>query len=61
MTTPKEYVVQVIVRSTNEVEHEIGPTTYSRAERIQEGMWHNLNHDRFFTTIVEAKAKKESK
>ena len=48
--------VQVIETETEKVEREIGPYTTERmAERAEDGVNRNLNHDRFHTDIREEK------
>jgi hypothetical protein len=54
MSADKQYVVRIIEHGTGKVEYESKPTSRRRAERIEDGMSINLNHERFYTEIVEA-------
>lgn len=48
-----QHVVQIIDWETNKVQKEFDPTSKGRAERIEDGVNINLNHDKFYTKIVE--------
>jgi len=50
------YQVNVIQRSTNEVIDSVGPVaSWSQADRIESGMYINMNHKEYTTEIVEVK------
>lgn len=51
------FVVRIIETSTNRIEKEFSPQFHKRAaERIEDGVNINLNHERFHTEIFEKTA-----
>lgn len=46
------YYVEVIEYDTDKVVRRFGPHPQRKAEKIDDGLQHNLNHDRFLTRIV---------
>lgn len=50
----KNFVVQVIAYDDNEVVKEMGPMSERKAERVDDGVNINLNHDAFYTLIKPA-------
>jgi hypothetical protein len=49
------WIVKVISRETDEVVNEIPADTERSAHRVENGLYINLNHDRFYTTCEEVK------
>ena len=54
MTEQEQFVVQIIETATGEVEKQFGPTYERRAEKIEDGVSINLNHEAFHTEIKPA-------
>lgn len=48
-----QYIVEIVERETGKVEYSSSPTTERRAQKIEDGMSINLNHEHFFTRITE--------
>lgn len=49
-----EYVVEVLEIETNKVVKTMGPVSSERrAEKVDDGLNINLNHNEFYTQIVE--------
>lgn len=46
------YFVQVIQYRDFEIEKQLGPMSLAKAEKVDDGININLNHDNFFTKIV---------
>lgn len=55
MTRATLYVVEVVESATGVVAHRIGEPgmTERNADRVEDGVNRNLNHDRFYTRVVE--------
>lgn len=47
------WYVECVDVQTNEVVKRLGPHSEWKAERVEGGMNINLNHDRYFTRLVE--------
>lgn len=47
------FYVEIVDDETEEVVKRMGPHTERTADRIEDGVNINLNHERFFTRIVE--------
>ena len=47
------YFVEIVERETEEVVKRMGPMPMRRAERVRRGADINLDHDNFFTRIIE--------
>ena len=47
------WIVQIVELETDDVVKEIDCGDERRAERVERGVRINLNHDRFFTKVVE--------
>lgn len=47
------YLVKVVNRDTLEVVESLGPMPHSSAVRVERGVNINLNHDDYFTKILE--------
>lgn len=47
------YFVEIVKRKTKEVVKRLGPMPMRRAGRVRRGAGINLDHDNFFTRIVE--------
>lgn len=47
-------IIEVVEFDTGKVVKTLGPMGDRNAEKCDDGMQHNLNHQRFFTRIVEA-------
>ena len=50
--TEQQYVVRVIENETGDIAFESKPTYERRADRIEDGLLINLNHEKFHTEIV---------
>lgn len=48
-------VIEVVEFDTGNVVKTLGPMPESKAEKCDSGMQHNLDHDRFYTRIVDAR------
>jgi hypothetical protein len=46
------YVAQIVDGNTDEIVRSSAPTDLRRAEKIEDGMNINLNHERFFTRVI---------
>ena len=55
------WVVKVISRKTDEVVKEIRADTERAAHRVENGLYINLNHDRFYTICEEKNETANSK
>ncbi len=50
-----EFCIEIVAYADGKVMKEMGPyATHKIAERIDDGLNRNLNHERFFTRIVSA-------
>jgi len=47
-----DYYVQVISYETDEIVKELGPMSERKADRVDNGLNINLNHERYYTWIV---------
>jgi len=56
MNDETQYVVEVVETATDKVEYRSKPTYERRAEKIEDGLSINLDHEHFFTRIVEVKS-----
>lgn len=52
-TTEKKYFVEVIEDATKSVIHRFECDNKHKAQKAEDGMQHNLNHDKFSTRVVE--------
>ena len=48
----QSYYIEVRELETDKVVKRMGPHNERRAERIDDGLNHNLNHDKYYTVIV---------
>jgi hypothetical protein len=48
------YVVQIVEDATGKVVRQSNPASHRRADKIEDGMNINLNHEAFHTRIVDA-------
>lgn len=46
------YLIQVISKQTNQVVHEIPCKSYIGADRVQDGVELNMNHELYYTKLV---------
>ena len=53
------WYVEIVDRATGEVVERMGPMDERTAERVMLGANINLNHDGYFTRLVEEDEKKE--
>ena len=51
-----KYLIEVIDYQTNEVVKTMETTSQRQADRIEDGLNINLNHDAFFTRTVEVRS-----
>ena len=56
----EQYRVEVVEDETGKVVRSLAATGERNAGRIEQGLWRNLNHARFFVRIVRAAAAIES-
>lgn len=47
------YYVQIVQFSDDAIEKEMGPFTDRKADLVDGGVNRNLNHDKFFTKIIQ--------
>ena len=52
MTTEQTWKVQVIAYDTDEVIKEIAVPTERQADRVDDGLNINLDHEKYFTRVV---------
>lgn len=52
-TKESQFYVEVVNAKTNEVSRRLGPMSESKADRVESGILINLNHEDYFTRIVE--------
>lgn len=50
----KTFYVEVVAREGDEVVERLGPASERRAERIEDGLNINLNHEDYYTRLVPA-------
>ena len=50
---PKEFYVEVVTFGTDVVVSRMGPMNSRRAERVEDGANINLDHDNFYTRVIE--------
>ena len=48
------YYVQIVEEKTGEVAKSMGPMSWEKAEKVENGANINLNHEEYFTRIVDA-------
>jgi hypothetical protein len=51
------YYVEIVETDTDKVEKRMGPHTKQMANRIEDGVNINLNHEKYFTRVVEEEDK----
>lgn len=56
-TQVEQFYVEVVEYATEEVVKQLGPNSEWRANKIDDGMNINLNHERYFTRIVSESEK----
>lgn len=47
------YYVEIVHNETGNVVKRLGPMTERKADRVEDGVNEKLNHDHFYTRIVE--------
>jgi hypothetical protein len=56
-----DYYVEVVSYETGEVVKRMGPMSENKADKVESGFDRNLNHEKFYTRVIEDKPKKKAK
>jgi len=46
------YLVQVVERSTRKISYEVKCKSFEGADKIQDGLENNINHEKYYTRLV---------
>lgn len=56
-----ECYIEIVSYETGKVEKRMGPMPESKADQVETGLNRNLNHERYFTRVVEDKPQQKAK